>query len=135
MKELLWKQSYLTSLIRTENSVPVRFHDELSNLFSSSQMIFTKRKFDNFLNWQFFIRLIHLSTTQRKRSAMKRSSIDCKRSVPIFIRYTIHFLRPANTHRLGEIFLFGRSPVLQGWIQLLHYKQTKTYYLLWSNPI
>ena len=28
-----------------------------------------------------------------------------------------------NTHRLGEVSLYGWSPVLQVWIQLRHYKQ------------
>ena len=33
----------------------------------------------------------------------------------------------------GEVPLKGWSPVLQVWIQLLHYIQITTYFLFWSN--
>ena len=34
-----------------------------------------------------------------------------------------------NTHRWGELSLYSWSPVLQAWVQLLHYKQLTTLFL------
>ena len=37
--------------------------------------------------------------------------------------------------QLGEVSLWSWSPVLQAWIQLLHYIQIRTYFLFWSYPV
>ena len=42
---------------------------------------------------------------------------------------------PKNNSLLGEISLNGWSPVLQVWIQLLHYIRKTTYFLCWSSPV
>ena len=36
---------------------------------------------------------------------------------------------------VGEVYLYSWSPLLQVWIQLLHYTQKTTLFLPWSRPV